>query len=751
MTIACRFSDVSIKMRYLLALLLLGSPLGGQAQTPEEVFASKADVWTEQALKLPAGPSYEFFASLLPPPRYVNADFRDYPIVLSAPGSPAKARLISNGSGLNLRGGTRSWHDIGTPLTFRLGIDELRFGEYPDRLTGPRYAEGYLPVVQLDYAHGEAVYRQEAFASVDPALATNGVVLVRFSLAAGMTGTISAQVDSGSALTLKDGSLRDAENRSVIWCDPAWKWTRQRLTITLQAGQSATLAVPLQPMDAAFPHPLRQGGYDRQRQLCVGQWQQLVQRGTRFEVPEARVNDAARALVIGNFMLLKGDRMHYSAGNQYDQLYEAEGSDAARAMLLYGYTNEVRRMIVPLLDFTRKGLEYHQAGHKLQLLVHYYRVTGDRAFLREMQPRWEKELALILKGRTNEHGLFPRERYCGDVPTPIYSLNSNAKCWRALRDFAAVLTETGEPDRARECLAVAVEFRQRILAAVDKSERKDVAPAFIPIALLGEETPYAPITSTKIGSYWNLMANYVIGTEIFGLNSERETALVNYLQQQGGLCLGMTRSRPSPSFWTGMDSVNPLYGLRYVLTLLRRDEPDRALASFYGMLAQGFTRDTFITGEGSSLRSLDEHGRLFYCPPNSAGNAHFMWMLRTLLVQDWDLNEDGRPDTLRLLFATPRPWLEDGKRIVIERAPTEFGEVSLTVDSQLQAGKVVVRFTPPPQAPAKTLLRLRLPAGWTITQATAGNKPVLLVSPDTADVTAQREPVTLEFSVKRQP
>ena len=126
-------------------------------------------------------------------------------------------------------------------------------------------------------------------------------------------------------------------------------------------------------------------------------------------------------------------------------------------------------------------------------------------------------------------------------------------------------------------------------------------------------------------------------------------------------------------------------------------------------------------------------------------------MLRTLLVQDWDLNEDGRPDTLRLLFATPRPWLEDGKRIVIERAPTEFGEVSLTADSQLQAGKVVVRFTPPPQAPAKTLLRLRLPAGWAITQATAGNKPVLLVSPDTADVTVQREPVTLEFSVKRQP
>ena len=55
----------------------------------------------------------------------------------------------------------------------------------------------------------------------------------------------------------------------------------------------------------------------------------------------------------------------------------------------------------------------------------------------------------------------------------------------------------------------------------------------------------------------------------------------------------------------------------------RRDEPDRALVSFYGMLAAGFTRDTFTCGEGCALESVDDWGRQFYCPPNSAGNAHF--------------------------------------------------------------------------------------------------------------------------------
>src|SRR6185503_2472928 len=83
-----------------------------------EAMASLRDVYGEAAMRQPNGPGYEFFEKLLPPPRYVNADFRHYPIVLSAPNAKVKARLISNGSGVNLSGGARSWNDIGTPMRF---------------------------------------------------------------------------------------------------------------------------------------------------------------------------------------------------------------------------------------------------------------------------------------------------------------------------------------------------------------------------------------------------------------------------------------------------------------------------------------------------------------------------------------------------------------------------------------------------------------------------------------------------------
>lgn len=183
--------------------------------------AAKLDVWGEAALRQPNGPSYEFFAPLLPPLRYVNADFHHYPIVLSAPGALAKARLISNGSGVNLRGGTRSWNDVGTPVIFRVGPDELRFGEFIERVTGPRYAEGWLPIVQLDYAHAGSVFTQESFASVEPTLAEHGVVLLKFRLAEGAKGSVAVQVDSKNPPVVQQNTLRDEQGRVLVWFDPA--------------------------------------------------------------------------------------------------------------------------------------------------------------------------------------------------------------------------------------------------------------------------------------------------------------------------------------------------------------------------------------------------------------------------------------------------------------------------------------------------------------------------------------------------
>ena len=732
--------------------------------------AAKRDVWGEAAMTQPNGASYEFFKDLIPPPRYVNADFHYYPIVLSGPNATNKARLISNGSGINLPGGSRSWNDLGTAVTFRVGPDEFLFGGLPDRLQEPGLAEGFLPIVQIRYLHPSPVqsegqvpldqkkthltpeiYELEAFASPEPELSNHGLVFVRFTLTQGARGFITADFDSKSKITLKDGLISDADGSALAGCDSSWKWERNSLHANFKAGQSIYLAICTKPLASGKEFRITAEEYARLRQRCANTWRDILGKGMAVETPEPYVNNAWKHLLIQNFELINGDRMNYSSGNQYQKIYSAEGSDAALAMLVWNYESDTRRLIVPLLHFTRKGLEFHQAGFKLNNICRYYWQTRDAAVVKELRPLWEKEAARLVENRTGPDGLFPKEQYCGDISTPVLSLNANSKAWRALRDLGALLQETGDVNEGKRYLDVARDYRKVVLAAVEKSARHEVDPPFVPIALLDKEPIHDPICEVRIGSYWNIIIGYTIGSGLFPAGSEQENWLPHYQEQHGGLCMGMVRSGGAAfNFWTGEDRVNPLYGTRYALDTLRRDDAERGLVSFYGMLAQGFTRNTFVCGEGCTLAPVDSRGRFFYCPPNSAANAHWLSMLRYLLVQDWDLDDDGRPDTLRLAFATPKRWMEDGKSLKVDRAPTAFGPVSFHLESHLNAGNITGEVVLPDRnLPKHALFRARVPDGWKTMDADAGGKKLAVDEKGTVDLTGLKGKVPLTFNVKK--
>src|ERR1035441_8312340 len=97
--------------------------------------------------------------------------------------------------------------------------------------------------------------------------------------------------------------------------------------------------------------------------------------------------------------------------------------------------------------------------------VRYYWQTRDPAVGVVFQPRWEKEVARLADTRTNEFGLCPKGQYCGDISTLVHSLTVNAKGWRALRDLA----EAAQPDAASRYATNAAQFKQAVLAAIEKS------------------------------------------------------------------------------------------------------------------------------------------------------------------------------------------------------------------------------------------------------------------------------------------
>src|SRR3954462_8976641 len=159
----------------------------------QEMIEARTDVWGDAAMRQPNGASYEFFKDLLPPVRWANAEFRYYPIVLSAPRAAQKTRLVSNGSAINARGNKPPvakpavskeklpgpyWKDQGVPIRFFVGEPGEPFGGDFSRLQEPSYLDGYLPVVRIAYKAGDTAYQEEAFAPVDETSAANGAALI---------------------------------------------------------------------------------------------------------------------------------------------------------------------------------------------------------------------------------------------------------------------------------------------------------------------------------------------------------------------------------------------------------------------------------------------------------------------------------------------------------------------------------------------------------------------------------------------
>jgi hypothetical protein len=119
-------------------------------------------------------------------------------------------------------------------------------------------------------------------------------------------------------------------------------------------------------------------------------------------------------------------------------------------------------------------------------------------------------------------------------------------------------------------------------------------------------------------------------------------------------------------------------------------------------------------------------------------------------VQDWDNDDDGVPETLRLGFATPKRWLADGNGYKLERAPTAFGPISLRTTSNLAKGEVVADVELPSRnRPKSTLLRARVPNGWKVVDANAGKSKLSVDEKGTVDISSLRGKQSIRFRVEK--
>ena len=497
----------------------------------------------------------------------------------------------------------------------------------------------------------------------------------------------------------------------------------------------------------------------RCKQELKAYWDERLDRQP-FDVPEPLVMNATRNLLIQNLVL----RWRYSLGSAvyHNDFYQPESSDACSLLAKYGYAAEAHDGLQSLRDMTKGPGNYTnwEMGEKLSHAAEYYHLTGDAEFIRDNTPVWLKMIGeLARQMRDDPRGLLEPQRYSGDLTYRSYTVFHQTVCWRGMRDMRIIWQLLGMDEAVAACGDADTVLRQLLQDAL--LENMDVLPdgsLFIPDRLYEDVPVFDPITATRDGSYWNLAMPYAFSSGFWPYDSPTMNGVSRFIHQHGGTFLGMIRFNYYPVAigthrqgglpgysTTGVDNV---YMPGYIRFLADHDEAERLILSFYGSLAHGMTRGTFIAGEGDTLGAHPDYNcRSSYGSYCSANNTSKLLALRQMLVRESFDSETGLPTGLYVAHATPRQWLEAGQVIRIKDAPTAFGPISCAITSHLADDYVAVRVVPPTRhAPHPLRIRVRLPHPHKLANIEGAAEGIVLL-PDGETIELRQCLTELEFRV----
>ena len=649
---------------------------------------ARRDIWGNAVLRTKSGPTYEgarrFLTPLVlargPQGRRLTASgfhYLAFTQPVGAEGSGSAALHVADGSQILSR------RARGPSLTISVGSGgrEL-YGSCLARLALPRLVQGYLPILQTRYFDAQGTrYLQESFA-VRPSEASALVSFVRITADA-----TRARGDVEISLAPGGTTFRvSARTMTSVY----FRWSHG-------------------PSDGP-PLTSDRASYDRALASVVRFWRERLTQGATIDVPAPLVRDAARNLLVQNLTL----GWRYSVGNPYQQFSYPEALDVAQVMSAYGFGDVAGAILRRSLSTPRVPYPNWRIGQRLVATAVHYRFFRDRALVAALTPDLRAGVSRL--GRQLDQSaarLLGRERFSSDVPDLVYGLHSQAVVWQGLREMGKVWSETGRGALATRCRRLASRLEVGLRRAVRASTRSmPDGSLFVLMRLLGSERPYRSVTEARAGSYWNLVAPYALASGFFAPRSPEARQLLRYLLRHGSRLLGLVRAGAYSLYGRTAEyptsGVNPVYGLNSARFLADNDRPDQLVLALYGQLAAGMSAGTFVSGEAASVSPLrGDYYRSMYLPPNAASNASFLETLRLMLVHE-TRDRTGAPHGLELAYATPRAWLEPGKRIEVHRLPTSFGPISFSAVAS--SGSVHVSIDVPDRSRPTTLrLRLRLP------------------------------------------
>ena len=661
------------------------------------------DLLGELELGKTADPTFESVASYLPglkkPREAVGIKHHPYEIGVAP---DATLELSEDAS---VPENPQAWFEVGEPA--------VRYGAAP---AGCRKSlVDAAPVVASVFELGGIVYRQTVFGYSEGLSPDNGLwAFVE----------LRAESTNPEVHRTKAGLHIGPGNATAI----VRTWDLQ-----LSPGVPAAVRVkiPFDGPDQGWKE-VEAAEFEKTKRDVLDFWKKDLGSGTALRTPEERVNEARRAWLA--FASLDVDKVegvlepHDGAGF-YEQVYGYSAALYAHALDLWGRPEEARRVLDSLLTLQAPdGLFTSHfgtpdTGALLFAMCEHFTLTGDGAWLKRVAPNmirmagWvtaKRRESMTPPGapRTSTYGLIKFRPYA-DSLDPAYDYFGDTYCAAGLEKTARALAAVGLAEDAGRIALEAKAYRRDIIVSMEMAAFESGGLKVLPL----EPETHRILNDSKgrASDYYSLISSCMLESEFLPATDERAGWVMRFLEQKGGLRLGMCE------FGGGIDHA---YTYGYWLDCLKLDQVKRAILGFYGSLAYGMSRETYSGVEVTHMFTGDNEPTL----PHLYSCTQQLRLLRMMLVQ-----EDG--DRLWLGRALPSHWLGGEAVTEIRDAPTAFGPVSFVIHPHPKQDRTDVELWPPARRTPKTiLLRLRDPEMREIADVKVNGEAIKTFTGDTIEL-----------------
>lgn len=438
--------------------------------------------------------------------------------------------------------------------------------------------------------------------------------------------------------------------------------------------------------------------------------------------------------------------------------FEPWFKDQGKIKSMYGWFKDMNGTLMRAAGDAQEDTIPDGTACMLYAIGRHYQLTGNKEWLKsrlanvkaacEWIVRQRQFWASMVGAKSLGSGLFPP---CGTGDLdfgvdPLVMQTTQVREYTGLNAAAEAIADVDPPSGA-ELLKEAESFRQAILAAWDKSialspvikVRDGAYRRFLPsiVYLRGLCSQLVPPTSAEAdfpgeGS-WLLDGNWSEDLS-FNILSPDDPRLDEALDVvEDNLCL--FDDSKTDDEWFSKTSIKylalPAMCYEAMAHLWKDDVPNFLRTTLVQYACEVNPQAAYVFREGPTGGS-----------DKIQETSAFVLRIRSMLVM-----EDG--NSLWLARATPRTWLEQGQKISVQNAPSDFGSVGYEIVSDINKGKIGATVEMPSRrSPQAVFLRLRHPKAAPIKSVTVSGKPWVKFNRDkeTIDLAGLKGKVTVEAS-----